>query len=76
MHCGLEWLGHFNGRMWKLRRQLVGANPHSVEALPKIQETPLGTIRLTSPDTIEYAIEGVGVVAVYGPTDDAAPLCI
>ena len=31
-HCGLEWLGQFNGRTWKVRSRLVGApgNPQDV----------------------------------------------
>jgi len=76
VHCGLEWLGEFNGRTWKLQRQLIGANPHAVQSLPQVQETLLGTVRLANPRTIEYAIEGVGVVAVYAPTSESPPLCI
>jgi len=74
VHCGLEWLGKFNGRTWKLQRQAIETS--GLRALPQIQETLLGTIRLTSPDTIEYAVDSVGVVAIYAPTSETAPACI
>lgn len=77
VHCGLEWLGRLNGRTWKLRRQLGGTpqDRQSLRSLPQIQETLFGTIVLTAPDTIEYAIEGIGAVAVYGPTTETPPYC-
>jgi hypothetical protein len=74
VHCGLTWLGSFNGQTWKLTRQFVGTRD-TVRSWPQVRETLLGTIRLTTPDTIEYALEGLGVVAVYGPTNEAPPMC-
>jgi hypothetical protein len=79
VHCGLEWLGEFNGRRWKLLRQVIGTpeSPRPLRALPQIEETLLGTIRLTSPDTIEYSVDGIGVVAIYGPTElETASACL
>ena len=76
VHCGLNWLGRFNGRWWKLERQLVGGDPRALATVPQFRETLLGTIRLTAPDTVEYSIDGIGVVAVYRPTSETPPMCL
>jgi hypothetical protein len=44
--------------------------------LPQVQETLLGTIRLTAADTIEYSVAGIGVVAIYRPTTETPPGCL
>jgi hypothetical protein len=74
VHCGLTWLTTFNGRSWRLTRQNV--EPQVVATLPQLQQVLLGTIRLTSPDTIEYSVGGRSAIAIYGPTDEPLPICI
>jgi hypothetical protein len=78
VHCGWAWLGQINGRSWRLTRQLQGGPDarQFIRGLPQIQQTLLGTIRLTTPDTIEYSLDGMGAIAVYEPTTDTPGICI
>jgi hypothetical protein len=73
--CNFEWLGRLNGRRWKMTRLQVGTLD-TRWTLPQVQETLLGTIRLTAADTIEYSVAGIGVVAIYRPTTETPPGCL
>ena len=76
IHCGLDWLGRFNGQTWRLTRRVFTGEPRSVPVSPEFREMLLGTIRLTTADTLEYSIDDVGVIAVYKPTPLPSPGCL
>ena len=81
VHCGMTWLGKMNGITWKLDQHLIGGRVETGGGAPPptnwpmVQQTLLGTIKLLPNDTIEYSLEGVGVIATYRPSTDKVPGC-
>jgi hypothetical protein len=81
IHCGMEWLGQFNGTEWKLVIDSERPNPDTgggegVPAhWPEAQQTIFGDITLIDEDTIEYSIGDGEVIATYFPTDLPRPGC-
>ena len=81
VHCGMTWLGKMNSTTWKLDQQLIGGRVETGGGSPPptnwpmVQQTLLGTIKLLPNDTIEYSLEGVGVIATYRPSTDKVPGC-
>lgn len=70
IHCGMGYLGNFNGTHWHLTDAPHGtANSGSSRAVPDgwpiAQETIQGMVTLVDATTIEYSIPEVGVIGVY-----------
>jgi hypothetical protein len=74
-HCGIEWLGVFNGLTWHLR----GPDPLAVLGQapahwPTARQALFGYVTLVA-DTIEYSLPSGEVIATYEPTPQEPPAC-
>ena len=73
IHCGMDFLGEFNGSLFGLVDPPRGATPKS--SWPMVPDEILGLVTLVDGDTIEYSIPSGEVIATYRTTDEEAPAC-
>ena len=74
IHCGMQWLGMFNGQYWFAD----DAPPYSTGGSPPPLldwERVDGLMNLVDEDLIEYRIVGTDVVIEYQPTPEEQPAC-
>lgn len=78
IHCGMEWLGPYNGSNW----MAPDAPPYSTGGgrepppdWPVEQQEVAGVVTLVAEDLIHFEIDGTEVVVEYRPTDDVPPGC-
>ena len=74
IHCGMGYLGKFNGTHWYLSdapagTPETGAGHVPPDNWPVAQQTVFGLITLVAEDRIEYSIPSGDVIAVYAPSD-------
>jgi hypothetical protein len=75
-HCGIGYLGQFNGSFWHwARRASDGPMPPSTESWPMAGQSVLGYVTLVDAQTIEYSLPGGEVIAVYEASDVEPPGC-
>jgi hypothetical protein len=79
-HCGIEWIGPYNGDVWKQAEGddfESGAGDEPPEDWPVVGQTVFGYVTLVAPDRIEYSMASGEVMATYAPApiEDAPGGC-
>ena len=70
-HCGIDFLGNFNGRHW----WIVGAPTDAYDASQLVYtQRVLGEVTMIDEATIEYRLDGA-LVATYAPSPEEPPPC-
>ncbi len=74
-HCGVGYLGAFNGRRWYLEGRPGPGGPPEPEWL-SFDEVVLGQVTLVDETTIDYTLTDGEVIGVYLATDVNPPQCM
>ncbi len=75
-HCGIDYLGRFNGRHWYLDRERDRPDVSPGDpGVPMVHEAVLGLATLVDETTIEYTLPGGGLFAVYTASAEEPPGC-
>ncbi len=75
VHCGLEYLGEFNGTAWGLASPPPGPAPETGKGdsipiqWPSSGESVLGQVSLTASDRIDYVLHDGTLIAIYEPIE-------
>ena len=81
LHCGMGYLGTFNGKVWTLDPRSAPINPETgggetpPAGWPVAGQTLYGYITLVEPGTIEYSLPSGEVIAKFHPTTSPPELC-
>ena len=81
LHCGIKYLGKFNGKAWALDSASAPINPEigagetPPAEWPVAGQTLYGYITLVEPSTIEYSLPSGEVIAEFHPTSAPPELC-
>lgn len=81
LHCGMGYLGNFNGKFWTVDPATTSFHPETGAGdeppadWPVAQQTLFGYITLVEPGTIEYSLPSGEVIAKFHPTDVQPALC-
>lgn len=71
VHCGIEWLGEFNGYMWHTDEE---APDEWLGLMTPDQNVPVSLLLSTDPEPLIEASAG-GATVGYRPTDEVNPGC-
>jgi hypothetical protein len=81
LHCGMQYLGDFNGKFWSVDplsapvNPKLGAGEDTPPQWPIVQEILFGYITLVEPGTIEYSLPSGEVIAKFHPVDSQPAFC-
>ncbi len=83
IHCGTEWLGEFNGLVWRTEDLIYDGIGRTPDHLRQFFVDPQNTISpelwtfitLTSSDEITLRLPDGSETAIYRPTTDERPGC-
>lgn len=80
IHCGMGYLGNFNGTHWYLSdapqgEVETGAGETPDPDWPTAQQSILGRVTLVDDDTIEYTIPSGEVIGIYESSGEQPPGC-
>jgi hypothetical protein len=81
IHCGMDYLGSFNGSHWYRDQRRGGPAPETGAGRappahwPVAREKIFGFVELVALDRIDYSIGPTEVIATYLPSDRPPPGC-
>jgi hypothetical protein len=78
LHCGIGYLGDFNGQQWIADPASIAFDPQTGDIpadWPVAQQELFGYITLVDSTTIEYSLPSGEVIARFHPTDVQPDLC-
>lgn len=75
IHCGMDFLGSFNGKQWHVDPDIASGGSIDREWSTE-QQAILGLVTLVDANTIEYSLPGGEVIAVYSASEIEPPMCM
>lgn len=73
LHCGMEFLGQFDGRGWQLTEASAGVTPETGAGDPLPDDWPtsgdrvLGFVTVVDAERLEYSLPDGTVIGIYEP---------